>query len=123
MQYDVETPEAYLALLTDDWRRSRLLELRDLLLGNGLEECIRYKMLGYRLGDEILFQLNAQKSYVSLYVGEIAKIDPDGSILKVTSHGKGCIRFSKSTTVPESGVARFVERALELGRQGVYLGC
>lgn len=123
MQYDVDTPEAYLALLEDDWRRARLLELRAILLGHGLEECIRYKMLGYRVGDEVSFQLNAQKGYVSLYVGEIAKIDPDGSILKVASHGKGCIRFSKTTAVKDSGVVEFVERALELARQGVYWGC
>ncbi|MBX3170386.1 MAG: DUF1801 domain-containing protein [Candidatus Eremiobacteraeota bacterium] len=123
MQYNAETPEAYLALLEDDWRRSRLLELRELLLGHGLEECIRYKMLAYRLGDEVIFQLNAQKNYVSLYVGEIAKVDPHKVILKVASHGKGCIRFGKSTVLEGSGGAEFVDRAVELARKGVYLGC
>ncbi|MBN9417286.1 MAG: DUF1801 domain-containing protein [Candidatus Eremiobacteraeota bacterium] len=123
MQYDVDSPEGYLAVLENDWRRTRLLEIRELLLGHGLQECIRYKMLGYRFGDEIIFQLNAQKNYVSLYVGEIAKVDPQGTVLKVASHGKGCIRLSKSTLLKDSGVPEFIVLAIDLARQGVYFGC
>ena len=40
-----------------------------------LIEQIEYNMLSYRYGQNSIFYLNAQKAYVSLYVGNIDKID------------------------------------------------
>ncbi len=49
MQYDAETPEAYLKLLEDDWRRERLLAIRETLLKvPGIAEGIGYGMRQYR---------------------------------------------------------------------------
>ena len=77
VQYDATSPEEYLSALENDWRKDKLLEVRRLIFKHGpeLEESIKYKMLSYGSGDEALFGLNAQKGYVSLYVGSIDKIE------------------------------------------------
>jgi hypothetical protein len=46
-------------------------------------------MLCYRLNNLVLFHLNAQKGYVSLYCGDSKKIDPDGILLTGLNIGKG----------------------------------
>lgn len=125
MQYDVRTPEEYVKALEGDWRREKLLKLRALIqeAGPELVEGIDYKMLSYRDERGILFGLNAQKHYVSLYVGDIKKIDPDGTLLQGLNVGKGCIRFSKSTAIESTGIAAFIQRAVEMSRRGEDTGC
>lgn len=120
MQYDVETPEAYLEALEDDWRKETLEELRSLILSADpdLVEGIQYKMLAYGDDRGWVLALNAQKHYVSLYVGDANKIDPDGSLLQGLNVGKGCIRFTKSKVVSETRIKEFIERALAMWKQG-----
>ena len=125
MQYDVRTPEEYLAALEDDWRKETLLELRSLILeaGPGLSERIEYKMLSYHDEKGGVFGLNAQKHYVSLYVGDAAKVDPTGELLAGLNVGKGCIRFSKTKKVADTRIPEFIERTLQLRRQGFDIDC
>jgi uncharacterized protein YdhG (YjbR/CyaY superfamily) len=125
MQYDVETATDYLEVLEDDWRKATLLALRELLLENPatLTEGINYKMLSYSDSKGVIFHLNAQKNYVSLYVGDIQKIDPLCVVLKGVSQGKGCIRFSKKTDVSQSGVEQFVSLAIKLWQEDEDIGC
>ncbi|MNR96531.1 hypothetical protein D3C86_603350 [compost metagenome] len=125
MQYDVTTPEAYLEALEPDWRRETLLQLRGLIQAQAPElvEGIDYKMLSYRDATGIVFGLNAQKHYVSFYVGNASTVDPDGSLLAGLDHGKGCIRFKKSVTVSKTPIDAFIARAAELNRRGVDTGC
>lgn len=77
MQYDAKNPEEYLKLLEGDWRKENLLAIRQLIFDYApeLEEVIRYKMLNYEKDDRYVFALNAQKHYISLYVGTIDKIE------------------------------------------------
>lgn len=125
MQYDVETASEYLSILEDDWRKKTLLEIRKIIFEKApeIEESIQYKMLlfGGEHGD--LFQLNAQKKYVSLYVGDIKKIDESGELLKGLNLGKGCIRFSKSVTVSNTRIDEFIERTVDLWRIGEDTSC
>ncbi|MEO9477866.1 MAG: DUF1801 domain-containing protein [Cyclobacteriaceae bacterium] len=125
MQYDASTVAEYLDLLEDDWRKPTLNKIREFINSKapGLTEGIHYKMLSY--GDEkgSLFYLNAQKNYVSLYVGDTKKIDPDGVLLKSLDLGKGCIRFKKSTDPAETRIHDFIIRAQQLWDQGVDVGC
>ena len=125
MQYDVETPAAYMASLEKDWRRDTLEELRTLIRSKApeLEEGINYKMLSFRDVRGIVFHLNAQKNYVSLYVGTIDKIDPERALLQGLGLGKSCVRFGKSVAVAETRIGEFIERALELWKQGADIGC
>lgn len=125
MQYDVTTPEAYLKALDADWRRETLLRLRALIQAKAPElvEGIAYKMLGYRDDSGLVFGLNAQKHYVSFYVGNASAIDPDGSLLAGLDRGKGCIRFTKSVPVESTRIAEFIERAVALSRSGSDIGC
>jgi Uncharacterized conserved protein len=125
MQYDVKTPGEYLETLESDWRRETLLQLRALIQGQAPElvEGIDYKMLSYRDATGIVFALNAQKHYVSFYVGNASTIDPDGALLAGLDHGKGCIRFKKSVSVAKTQIETFIERAAELNRRGIDTGC
>lgn len=67
MLYDAKTPVEYLELLEEDWRKDKLLELREILLSEpGIMEGIKYKMLSYADEKGIMFQLNAQKNYVEV---------------------------------------------------------
>ncbi len=101
MQYNAQTPVEYLDVLAEDWRKEKLLQLREIILDKayGFKERINYKMLCYTDKNGDLFHLNAQKNYVSLYVGNSSKIDTDGSLLKGLDIGKGCIRFKKSVVI------------------------
>lgn len=125
MQYDVTTPEEYLKALEADWRQDTLLQLRTIITAHApeLAEGIDYKMLSYRDAEGIVFGLNAQKHYVSFYVGDADKIDADGSLLAGMDRGKGCIRFKKTTAVAETRIAEFIARAAEFNRRGVDIGC
>mgnify|MGYP000276838419 CR=1 FL=1 len=125
MIYDVATPEEYLDVLEDDWRKPSLLAIRELLLSHSeLEEYIYYKMLAYgKTGEEPAFCLNAQKGYVSLYVGNTKKIDPAGEWLAGLNLGKGCIRFSKTKKISDTQIHLFIAKAVELWRQGKDIGC
>jgi len=125
MQYEARTPREYLELLDNDWRREKLQELRALITSHGtdLVEGISYKMLSYSDERGIIFGLNAQKHYVSLYVGDTKKVDTDGSLLKGLNVGKGCIRFSKSISVAGTNIEQFIERAIDLWQRGEDIEC
>lgn len=125
MQYDVKTPAEYMGALEDDWRRETLTALRQLIKKGApeLTEAIKYKMLSYEDDRGQVFALNAQKAYVSLYVGNADKVDPGGLLLADLSRGKGCIRFRKSNRVEETRIDEFITRAASLRRDGQDIGC
>lgn len=96
MQYDAATPAAYLQMLDDDWRKERLLAIREVFLGiRGIEEVMSYKMLGYRLGEDVFGHLNAQKGFVGVYLGDLEKLDPGAAIRGKMNCGKSCLRVKK----------------------------
>ena len=96
MQYDAATPEAYLEMLEEDWRRERLLLIREMFLGvPGVAESMSYKMLGYHRGGAVFGHLNAQKGFVGVYLGDLERIDPGGVIRGGMNCGKSCVRVRK----------------------------
>ncbi|GJM35569.1 MAG: hypothetical protein DHS20C18_45700 [Saprospiraceae bacterium] len=125
MQYEAKTPTEYINALEADWRREKIERLRTLIKSKAADiiEGINYKMLSY--GDEkgVLFHLNAQKNYVSLYVGDAKKVDPDGSLLKGIDVGKGCIRFKQSVVIADTRIDEFVERAIDMWKRGEDIDC
>lgn len=125
VQSAASTPAEYIALLDEDWRKPTLLALRDLILKHApaWDEGMAYKMLAYRAGAEVVMCLNAQKKYVSLYVGNAHKIDTDGSLLQGLDVGKGCIRFKRGVSVDDTEIEPFIARAVTLQRDGVDIGC
>ena len=125
MQYDAQTPKEYLELLDADWRKDKLLDIRRMILDNApeLEESIKYKMLSYGDGSEDIFGLNAQKHYVSLYVGNIDKIDSASTLLEPFSLGKGCIRVRKSVDIHKTELEEFIKAVIDIGRSGGDTSC
>lgn len=125
MLYEATTPAEYLEILADDWRKPTLLELRELILAKApdLREHIQYKMLAYSDDAQTVFQLNAQKNYVSLYVGDTKKIDASGEMLTGLNIGKGCIRFTKSKVVAETRIDEFIQQTIALWKKGVDIDC
>ena len=97
MIYEANTPEEYLSALSEDWRKEKVLALRDYFLSiDGVTEGMQYKMLSYRRGDDPVAIMNAQKGYVSVYMDDLGGLDPDGALLKGCNHGKSCLRLRKS---------------------------
>lgn len=124
MQYDAKTPKEYLSLLEDDWRKEKLLAIRDLIFKSySFEEGIQYKMLSYGKDDRLLFHLNAQANYVSLYVGNIDKVNGARNLLKGLDLGKGCIRVKKPIDVNNTKLAQFISDAVKLWVDGGDLEC
>ena len=125
MQYDAATPAEYLAMLDQDWRRDKLLELRALLIKHGpeLKEGIKYGALAYAHSSGGGFGLNAQKASVNLYVGTASKVDPDGVLLAGLDVGKGCIRFKKTKALADTRIEDFIAKAMSMLRKGEDFGC
>lgn len=123
MQYQATNPKDYINELEQDWRKETLLTVRSILLSQGLEEVIEYKMLGYRDSGKTVFNLNAQKNYVSLYVGDKSKVDASGELLAGLDAGKGCIRIKKGVNVTDTRLTEFIENAIKLSHKGVDIGC
>ena len=125
MQYDVTSPQQYLDSLSEDWRKEVLSVLRNKILESAptIKESIEYKMLRYGDDTTSIFHLNAQKNYVSLYVGDKGKIDDSGELLQGLDVGKGCIRIKKSTRLEETRIIDFIEKALGIFKVGGDTSC
>lgn len=125
MQHNAKTPAEYLDMLEDDWRKAKLIELRQLIqkLGPELEEGIRYRILSYSGSKGGAFALGAQKNSVNFYVGSAKKVDTDGSLLRGLDVGKGCIRFSKTVAIADTRIADFIAKAMTMWRNREDLGC
>ncbi len=125
MQYNVKTPKEYLERLESDWRKEKLQEVRDLILkyDSDLNENIEYKMLAFGKNGKNIFHLNAQKNYVSLYVGTIKKVEKGQELLKDFDIGKGCIRIKKSTNISETQLEVFIKKTIEFWKQGGNTDC
>jgi len=125
MQYDVKTPGEYFEKLETDWRKVKLEQVREMIKKHGpdLNEGIEYKMLSYGTSGKSIFNLNAQRAYVSLYVGTINKVDDAQELLKDFDTGKVCIRIKKSVEIDETGLEEFIRRTIELRKKGGNTDC
>ena len=125
VQYDVSTPAEYLAALEDDWRKEKLLQLRAIIqtAAPEVEEGLAYKMLSYGVGDDQFMALNAQKHYVSLYVGDIEKIENSEELLKEFNLGKGCVRVRKTIDLSSTGIETFIQNTIKRWRAGLDIDC
>ena len=125
MQYDVKTPDEYFEKIEKDWRNDKLHEVREMIVKNGPEfkEGIYCKMLSYSYAEKIVFCLNAQKGYVSLYVGDVDKVENTRNSLKEFNIGKGCIRIKKSIDLQASNLEKFIVATIEIWRKGGETDC
>lgn len=125
MQYEAKTPAEYIEALEDDWRKEKLSVIREIIKTQApdLEEGINYKMLSYSDERGPAFHLNAQRNYVSFYVGDASKIDPTGVLLTGIDVGKGCIRFKKSVDVSETRIDEFIQLAAQMWAEGMDIDC
>ncbi|KAB7667718.1 iron chaperone [Bacillus sp. B1-b2] len=125
MQYDAKNSEEYLELLEDDWRKEKLLVIRKMIVDYApeMEEEIRYKMLNYGKDDNYVFALNAQKHYVSLYVGTIDKVKNAEALLAGYNYGKGCIRVKKSLKMEDTGLEQFIQKTVDMWCAGEDTAC
>ena len=125
MQYDVKTPKEYLVNLQDDWRKDKLEQVRQIIkkCSPNLDERIEYKMLSFAKDGKTIFNLNAQRAYVSLYVGTINKVDNAKELLKDFDIGKGCIRIKKTVQIPETDLEKFIKKTLALWESGGNTEC
>jgi len=120
MQYDVETPSEYLSKLESEWRKDKLQQVRQIIKRQGLQlnEGVEYKMLCYATEENNIFHLNAQRNYVSLYVGTINKVENADELPSSFSTGKGCIRIKKSANLPKTGLEEFIKKTIAIWDKG-----
>jgi len=125
MQYEVKTPSDYLEKLDNDWRKDKLQQVREMIIKHGpnLKEGIEYKMLSYSINGKSIFNLNAQKLYVSLYVGTIGKVEHSKELLEEFDTGKGCIRIKKKIKIQETGFEEFIRKSIEIWKKGGDTDC
>lgn len=125
MQYNVATPSEYLERLEEDWRKEKLRQVRQLIKANGpeLEEGIEYKMLSYGRDGKTIFHLNAQKAYVSLYVGNLSKLENAQALLSDFDQGKGCIRIKKTIDLAETHLEEFIQKTIARWKAGEDTDC
>jgi len=125
MQYDVNSAKQYLEILEDDWRKKKLLEVRDMIFSKApnITESIEYKMLRYGNDESSVFHLNAQKNYVALYVGNIDKIENGKELLKTFNLGKGCIRIKKNIDLNKTQIVEFIQNAISQWTEGKDISC
>ncbi len=62
-------------------------------------------------------------NYVSFYIGNIKKVDPEGLLLQGLNLGKGCVRFKKSNTVAETRIDEIIERIMQMRKEGKDFDC
>lgn len=125
MKYESKTPEDYLNSLEPDWRKDKLEEVRALIknFGPELKEEIAYNMLSYGDENKNIFHLNTQKGYVSLYVGNIDKVENARELLKDFDMGKGCIKIKRRVNLSDTRINEFIERTIRIWRQGGNTDC
>ncbi len=125
MQYEAKTPSEYFDQLDNDWRKEKLLEIKKMIQSAApeLEEGIEYKMLRYHLEGQTVFNLTAQRGYVSLYVGTIDKVENGRKLLEPFDLGKGCIRVKKSIDLSETELDQFIEQTIDIWRAGGETDC
>ncbi|MGD1889771.1 MAG: iron chaperone [Cyclobacteriaceae bacterium] len=125
MQYQANTPDEYLSELEDDWRKEKLAAVRKMITSSGPElvEGIEYKMLSYGDSKTSIFHLNAQRAYVSLYVGNIDKVENARELLKDIEMGKGCIRIKKNQELEKTNLNEFIAWVIALWREGKDTDC
>ena len=125
MQYEAKTPGEYLEKLESDWKKDKLEQVREMIKKQGphLNEAIEYKMLSSGDNEKSIFHLNAQRAYVSLYVGNIDKVENAQELLKDFDRGKGCIRIKKKVNISESGLEEFIKQTVELWEKGGNTDC
>ncbi len=125
MQYKVNSPVQYLEELEAGWKKERLSQIRSILTSHpfDLKEDIEYKMLCYRYNGKSIFHLNAQKNYVSFYVGNLEKIPQAQTLLSAFHLGKGCIRIRKKDDFSEESMKTFITTAIDVWRKGGETDC
>lgn len=123
MQYQVNTPQEYLDVLEEDWRKEKVIQVWKLLEVEGpeLQPGIEYKMLSFADQRGTVFNLNAQANYVSFYVGDTKKVDASGESLQGFNMGKGCIRIKKTNEVEK--LRAFIRMAIKKRQAGGDIGC
>lgn len=100
MIYEAGSPEEYLSKLDNDWRKEKVVAIRDYILGlKGMREGMQYKMLSYTHGGNPVAVMNAQKKYVSVYMDDLSVLDRDGTLLAGKNTGKSCLRLRKSDSI------------------------
>jgi len=70
-----------------------------------------YGMPCWKLGEEMLCALNAQKNYFAFYIGSSVHA-ACAELLKGLDCGKSCIRFKRAEQLPPTSVTKLVKARL-----------
>lgn len=112
MTSKAETVDGFLAALPDD-QRAVLAPLRDAIrkTAPGAAETMDHGMPCWKLGDQMLCALNAQKRHFAFYIDASAH-GSCADLLKDLDRGKSCIRFKRAEQLPPAAVIKLVKARL-----------
>ena len=115
---DSSSPDAYLASVAGA-QLEALQALRALVfdVAPEAEEEIGWGMLTYRLGDDPVFALAAQKHYVSLYVMNTSAVEENAHLLEGVSRGRSCLRFRRVGDVAVEQLRAVMDQAVRTRRR------
>ena len=107
-----ETVDGFLAALPED-RRAVLAPLRDAVrkAAPSAVETMDHGMPCWKLGDQMLCALNAQKHHFAFYIDASAH-EACAGLLEGLDRGKSCIRFQRAEQLPAATVAELVKARL-----------
>ena len=104
-----ETPDAYLAGLSDEQRRALEKLRKDIqAAAPKAEECISYGIPGFRWKGKLLVSYAAGAKHCAFYPGSIVK-NFTKELKGYETSGKGTIRFSADEPLPGALVRRIVK--------------
>jgi uncharacterized protein YdhG (YjbR/CyaY superfamily) len=105
----VQSPDAYLAALSDEKRRA-LEKLRREIKAAApkAEECMSYGLPGFRLNGSLLVSYGAAAKHCAFYPGSIVR-EFAKELKGYDTSGKGTIRFSPDKPLPAALVRKIVK--------------
>ncbi len=104
-----ETFDEYLAPLSGE-KRAALQKLRKAIqsAAPGAQECISYRIPGFRLGERLLVSFGAAANHCAFYPGKLPVRVHKGE-LKTYDTSKGTIRFRPESPLPAALVRKLVK--------------
>ncbi|MDM7862094.1 DUF1801 domain-containing protein [Alteromonas sp. ASW11-36] len=128
MQHNCESPQAYMASLDQDWRKALIEDISASIrsLAPDSVPFIKYGMLAFgtpeaavQVDGDAICCMNAQKNYVSVYVGDVKRVDPTGAVFQTFDCGRSCVRIKRTKAAQTDTIQQLLVATVDDWRQRI----